>query len=390
MVSWAFRPTALKGDYRIASAASLMKLYLDDGRRASKNGFSFPKREWLVSRGKCSDKSSTSSYCDDFRMGQRGLCLRTCQWNIHYLTAPWLREDADMVAPEVVGEIHARRVADQLLEVDADVIVMNEFGYGDGGQSVSPPGLDVLRSRLEGAGYSIHVAECSFPTAVATRLPVEKVEKFWLDGSRAAVGVTLLLVGEESAVDDVIKDESNTSVTVYGTHLDDLNGSNRLKEAEALIVGLDGSTKERKSNILLVGDFNQQRQEDYSPNEWKSICENKARRGSPEDDGVGSLLRGKQFRCSYDACRDKLRDVACNWTAGDPPPATHWTSTVIDYSYFRGEIGVSGVYVSPSNLSDHRMIITDWRVGEQSALILGNVLTRCSASSLPQQMLGIS
>ena len=47
-----------------------------------------------------------------------------------------------------------------------------------------------------------------------------------------------------------------------------------------------------------------------------------------------------------------------NWDGPLPPP-THWTSTNIDHCYGKG-LEVRGVYVVPSLLSDHLLVVTDW------------------------------
>ena len=51
-----------------------------------------------------------------------------------------------------------------------------------------------------------------------------------------------------------------------------------------------------------------------------------------------------------------------NWKKNDPPPSTHWTGTIVDYSYGKGkDLAVSALYVSPCGLSDHRLLVTDWK-----------------------------
>uniref|UniRef100_A0A7R9VBR6 Endonuclease/exonuclease/phosphatase domain-containing protein n=1 Tax=Pseudictyota dubia TaxID=2749911 RepID=A0A7R9VBR6_9STRA len=359
MISWTFRPSALAtGAYKAASFKYLMDSYLDDGRRAKKNGFSVP--EALCGMHKTEEGSPEHGSDCGSRPTSRRHNIRTCQWNIHFLDP--VDDDSNNDDDEVK---HALRIADQLLSTDSDVIVMNEYSYISGGSPRGYPALNALCSRLEGAGYAVHVAKCSFPTAVASRLPVDRVDKLRLDCNRHAVGVTVVL-GDDAADRQSEDDTSDTvAVTIFGTHLDDLNGINRLKEAEVLLGEIESEYDKENdyANILVIGDFNQQRPEDYHPEEWKYICENKTHRGTTIDDGVSDLLTNANFRCSYDDCRDEAKGVAHNWIPGDPPPATHWTSTVIDYSYYRGNIKPTGVFVSPSNLSDHRMIVSVWDVG---------------------------
>ena len=85
----------------------------------------------------------------------------------------------------------------------------------------------------------------------------------------------------------------------------------------------------------------------------------KARRGSPEDDGVATAFEAAGFRCCFDAAAEG-RGVRRGWAPASPPPATHWTGTVVDYAYARGAVALDGCYVVPSGLSDHRPVICDW------------------------------
>lgn len=144
---------------------------------------------------------------------------------------------------------------------------------------------------------------------------------------------------------------------VYGTHLDDGDdraGKDRFEEAKVLLSRIKSDTAIDDA-VIVAGDFNQQRQVDYTEPEWASICANKQNRDSPRDDGVAFALTQAGFVCTFDSGSAKSK----NWKPADPPPATHWSGTAIDYSYSRN-LDATGVYVSPSDLSDHRLIITDW------------------------------
>lgn len=110
---------------------------------------------------------------------------------------------------------------------------------------------------------------------------------------------------------------------------------------------------------MVIGDFNQQRSQDYTTREWEKIRQSKKRRDSPVDDGVATKLHEAGFQCIFDsAILDK--HVQRNWPVEMPPPSSHWSGTLIDYTYFLGPgITLTGVYVSGCGLSDHRMIVCD-------------------------------
>ena len=102
-------------------------------------------------------------------------------------------------------------------------------------------------------------------------------------------------------------------------------------------------------------------------------------RNADEDDGVANMLMNRGFVCCWDttlppeecdmddeatsnAAEEKRRrkgsTVNVNWDTAFPP-ATHWSGTIVDYSY---GVNISPLYVSigPDNWSDHRLTVVDW------------------------------
>ncbi|CAB9510946.1 expressed unknown protein [Seminavis robusta] len=146
---------------------------------------------------------------------------------------------------------------------------------------------------------------------------------------------------------------------IYGTHLQDSEddgGQYRLGEIKTLVEDIGFDTP----NVMVTGCFNQQRRVDYTRDEWQMIVDNKQRRQSPVNDGVAYLLRAFGYRCIW----DRPFPAKTNWmTPLDPPPSTHWSGTIVDYTFYKDQrLLLSGVYVSPSNLSDHRLIVSDWEL----------------------------
>jgi endonuclease/exonuclease/phosphatase family metal-dependent hydrolase len=141
-------------------------------------------------------------------------------------------------------------------------------------------------------------------------------------------------------------------VTVFSTHLDHRDrNTKRLGEAKTLLEQLHGQ------RLIVAGDFNQQRERDYTTAEWALIQASKAHRASLQDDGVAAAFAAAGFQCCFDMpCSQR------GWSAASPPPSTHWTGTVVDYAYAKGSVRLEGVFVVPSDLSDHRPVICDWGV----------------------------
>ena len=306
MKVWNFRPSALLSIfYAKIRVSDLFKHYNADNEKALKEGVQIPSRPKNQS------------------------LLRTCQWNIHFFVATDGSSDKYVV----------NGMVDALLEVDADVIVLNEFGDG----MVEDWRTRLMSKRLKQSGYSLFDCDIPYPTAVATWLPIDKYKEIALDSERSAMAVRVRM-------------SDGTKVWVYGTHLsdsDDAYGHQRAGEMRILLDHVHNNTS-NEERILVAGDFNQQRQKDYSAQEWEAICANKARRGSPAEDGVARLLQESDFICMWDEWKQS------NWDT-PYPPATHWSGTIIDYTYAR-HLEVDGVYVAPSSLSDHRLIVCDWNL----------------------------
>ena len=350
---WDFGPSAYMNGY-LESVQTLLEMYQKDNHRAQYEGVHVPPR--------------SSSH------GQRvPSALRTCQWNVHF----FFNDNGNSRYKD--GPELATAVVETLLEVDADVLVLNEFGMAAGHQDEA--GRQCAINLLEKHGYTIQVADgCYCPTAIAIKksvLPIEGYHKFQLDLMRAAVGVQVKINPNNHNNSVISIDESTGSIRytttnqdkdshkvwIYGTHLedsDDGGGHYRQEEIKCLLETIGVETP----NVMIIGDFNQQRRQDYTHEEWELLAENKERRQSPLDDGVAYLLRAFGYSSIWDVDYHKnttSKPPRTNWNPEHPPPSTHWTGTIVDYTYIKDErLELAGVYVSPSDLSDHRLIVCDW------------------------------
>merc|ERR1719231_171150 len=86
---------------------------------------------------------------------------------------------------------------------------------------------------------------------------------------------------------------------IYATHLNHMDGGGaRREEANAIVV--DMQELGQQAPVLVVADFNQPRQCDYSPKEWQAICRSAAERQEPENDGVAEAFEASGLKCSID------------------------------------------------------------------------------------------
>ena len=387
---WNFRPSALQqgGGYETMQCQTLVDHYRRDNQRAA--AWSTTQQQQQQQQGGGSTKRA--------RVNEGNLPhgipsptsrrLRTCQWNVHsfsnYVWYPSL--DANYLRD---GMELAQAVVQTLLEFQADILVLNEFGAssvcGSSGSSIAPedvtePSRKYVLQMLQAQGYHTIVAaqNCPFPTAIATKLPVEKSISFPLDMWRSCVAIKVRLTHDSSSDDD------DHFVWVYGTHLEDSDKDGwriRRNEMKCLLErvldeGCNHPYSTINSSVMIIGDLNQQRQRDYTPDEWQLILANKAQRESPPTDGVDQLLKAFGLTCIWDTPPPGKNDkdgLDTNWAAPNntnnspnsnnhhPPPSTHWTGTIVDYTYYNHDrLQLKGVYVSPSGLSDHRPIVCDW------------------------------
>ena len=109
---------------------------------------------------------------------------------------------------------------------------------------------------------------------------------------------------------------------------------------------------------IILADFNSPVREHYDDDEWRVVAAGltSPHVRQPLDDGVQALLRANGFRCAYEACPPGRN----NFGGRPAPPLTHWTGTVVDFAYVRGDgWAIDGVYVRYTSLSDHLPIIVD-------------------------------
>lgn len=274
-----------------------MELYMQDNRRAWHEGVRVPSHDSL-------------------------LC-RLAQWNVYGFS----HETPSTEKSSRTG------IMETLFVSDADIIILNEYHFS-GKTSFHHAFEKQLRER----GYETHCATVFAPTFVATRLFVDHVQEILLDNERSAMVLRVEIAPCET-------------VWIVGTHLNDYDGVMRNEEMKELLEELPASANER---VIIAGDFNQQRQQDYQDDEWESICANQAKRNAPRDDGVVSQQHKAGYSCLFDQTPPK-----CNWRFSMKPPSTHWTGTIVDYAYGRN-VSAQGVYISPAYWSDHRMVVSDW------------------------------
>lgn len=314
--SWTFRPSVLQeSNYHQLTVDQITEYYIRDNDRAAKEGVVVPPHP---------SENQESSL---------PLALRTAQWNIQ----AWRSPTGKPVNPKDIQGV--------LRQVNADVIILNEYHWNDRNHHIHTHFERFLRFQ----GYQqCYCGTNGTPTLVASKYAVLEFKEITLSYERSALCLKL--------------DLPSRPLWVIGTHLDHLDGSQRQFEMKKLLQTISQEFH-KDDPIILAGDFNQQRQQDYPKKEWQRIEASMAKRKACRDDGVGALLEKQNFRCAFDQLLQQQQPHCknYNWETSSHPPSTHWSGTTIDYSYSRN-IPVQGVYISPAGYSDHRMTVCDWTV----------------------------
>ena len=217
-----------------------------------------------------------------------------------------------------------------------------------------------FEKQLVALGYHIQSGTVDYPTALAIRNHIKVTE--WKE---------VILSYDQSALVAKIHIEDDECVWIIGTHLNHMSGEQRNKKMKVLLnelngnVNIVGNKEGEDERVILVGDMNQQRSQDYTPDEWQRICLGMIYRNSCQDDGVAKLLRNQGFQCSWDttlpnySCSTKKKKIIrTNWDTTHPP-ATHWSGTIVDYPYGYN-VSPLTISISPVGWSDHRMTVCDW------------------------------
>ncbi len=423
---WGFRPSAIqyeeygKGEMRVSD---IVDCYVRDNERAQREGVLIPPRPTLARKNHHKHvRDALFSATTHNTINNKNLpksqesILRVLQWNIQAFLSPKDERNMHTITAGIIRSIS---------ESDSDVLILNEIHWREmdnyflnhhnhnhnhnqnhpvlclsDTQQAIRSSQALLEEVLKLRGYHfIRIAKHGdTPTMIATRKKVLTCKEIILSNNRSAL---CLLVETEIT-------SSTSSIGkfwVVGTHLDAFEAEHRRKEISKLLQDDEMKCQSPCQSqcqhqhhctssfpIVIAGDFNQQRATDYSDSEWKNISASADLRGVPLDDGVANLLKNNGFTCILDHVRNQNNNnnVRCNWDQNQPPPSTHWSGTVIDYTYYANPhpppalvspattsttststsaiatpsstttIAPQGVYIGPAGFSDHRMTVTDW------------------------------
>jgi len=148
----------------------------------------------------------------------------------------------------------------------------------------------------------------------------------------------------------IVKISNTVAFTIVNTHLDvwDDSGKTRKKQLNKIINYLD-----KDDSIIIMGDFNTIRKEDYSKEYLNWLSANKS--------GRGNLYKAQQI--DFDTLdilnNNGYKDITDS--TNDMISITTWSGKRVDYMYTKN-IDVKKSFVLPIDLSDHFPLIGDLEI----------------------------
>lgn len=140
---------------------------------------------------------------------------------------------------------------------------------------------------------------------------------------------------------------NNQPITIYGTHLDTFDNSEQTRHIQ--IQELINATSNTK-NVIITGDLNSIRKEDYDTKTWGLIKNDFTNRTRQQE--VPQLVSSHLKQGGFADC--------FSFAHLEKPKYTVWNGTVVDYILLKNwELPLAGCYVYYSNASDHLPIIMD-------------------------------
>jgi endonuclease/exonuclease/phosphatase family metal-dependent hydrolase len=149
----------------------------------------------------------------------------------------------------------------------------------------------------------------------------------------------------------IIQLPNNQILSVYGTHLDVYNEKELIRFAQITEL-LDTIRHDNCDNILIAGDFNSIRCEDYTSEQFELIIQENLRRGAPTQTLVANTLKTHGFI----DCFTMNNQITPKFTA--------WAGTTIDFIILKCDtwrLTIDNCYVYFDAASDHLPVVMDLR-----------------------------
>lgn len=264
--------------------------------------------------------------------------IRLVTYNVHYWTKP---------ASSKLGD-NVTEIFEVLKTINADILILQEVALG----VISKSRLMTLLMSL---GYPLssivfyaadQVHDGPFGNLIASKYPIvdhHPLPLFGLDSvilnespqeKRCAIIVQIML-------------PDHRNIIVCGVHLDvyDQTEQVRLYQIRQILDHLNNIN----IPIVIAGDFNSLRRNDYTEFEWQQLVTQDEHRGVNTKILVTDELEAQDWRTSFD-----LANVP-------NPKYTTWSGRTIDFIYLNHwTYPIYGTYVYHSAASDHLPVILDF------------------------------
>ncbi len=144
---------------------------------------------------------------------------------------------------------------------------------------------------------------------------------------------------------------------MYATHLHHRNYTKTSDGARAaeMRVLLGHQALRKDAAALVVADFNETHERDYSPEDWDIIVGSSVD-DFAADDGVDHLLQQQGFKVCWDLPGIRF------FSGTGAPPLTHWSGPNVDHIYLQSSmeyLSLVAAFVGFTPLSDHLPVVVD-------------------------------
>lgn len=223
----------------------------------------------------------------------------------------------------------------QLKIINPDIFGIQEIHLGCPDRQT----INEYKETFERMGYKIKFSQC-FVNVVGSKYDFDVEE---LD---IGIGTGILrrcaLIGKNFQITNNV----DNNLIVCTTHLEvsDKMAHLRTTQIQSILSKINAQSSAGK--VLIIGDFNSLRKNDYDKNQWNEIVLIDKKRGVKTIQDVIPIIENYQYVDSFVSHKSII------------PSVTVWTDRRVDYIYTKN-INVNNTFLINTGLSDHYPVIAD-------------------------------
>lgn len=283
---------------------------------------------------------------------------RLATYNVHFWTPPGSN------GPTNLEDFYA--IMKVISEINSDILILQEVSF-------AIPNIDKEFFRITetlGFKYSSFCRSDTFYNGffgnyILSKFPIKNSHVIMFEKEPTRQG--------KCAVIATISLDSNTDIVCIGTHLDhesDILREKQMKQILQYVSKIQAQQsspqtfprKIQSSNVIISGDFNSLRRQDYTKNEFDFL----KNMGSATK--VTELLEYTGWKTSFSMISNPMKESPqftdlVGMSMKEFPKSTSWAGRAIDHIYFKPGMNynIVGSYIYHDSASDHLPVIVDFQ-----------------------------